>query len=92
MVGEWNALIDRARQSGTIAFYTKGYAELIPRIRELTENPDVPADRRESLVPLLENHGRHLAARKRVEQFLDAAHRHRNQPCSLSKRRRTGPA
>ena len=77
VIGEWNALIDRARHSGTIAFYMKGYSELIPRIRELTENPNVPADRRETLVPLLENRDRHLAARKRVEDFLEAAERHR---------------
>ncbi|MCY4478435.1 MAG: hypothetical protein OXB97_00905, partial [Rhodospirillales bacterium] len=83
VIGEWNALIDRARQSGTIAFYMKGYSELIPRIRALTENPDVPADRRESLVPLLESHERHLTARKRVEDFLDAAERHRHRRNAL---------
>ena len=83
VIGEWNALIDRARQSGTIAFYTEGYAALIPRIRELKENPDVPADRRESLVPLLENHGRQVAARKRIEDFLDATGRHGNRRVDL---------
>ena len=83
VIGEWNALIDRARQSGTIAFYTEGYAPLIPRIRELSENPDVPADRRESLVPLLENHGRQVAARKRIEDFLDATGRHGNRRVDL---------
>ena len=83
VIGEWNALIDRARQSGTIAFYMKGYAGLIPRIRELKENPDVPADRRESLVPLLENHARQVAARKRVEDFLDATGRHGNRRNAL---------
>ena len=85
VIGEWNALIDRARQSGTIAFYTEGYAALIPRIRELSENPDVPADRRESLVPLLEDHERQVAARKRVEDFLDAAGRHGNRRNALEK-------
>ena len=83
VIGEWNALIDRARHSGTIAFYMKGYSELIPRIRALTENPDVPADRRESLVPLLESHERHLTGRKRVEDFLDAAERHRHRRNAL---------
>ncbi len=63
----------------------EGYSELIPRIRELTENPDVPADRRESLVPLLENHGRQVAARKRVEDFLDATGRHGNRRNALEK-------
>ena len=83
VIGEWNALIDRARQSGTIAFYMKGYAGLIPRIRELKENPDVPADRRESLVPLLENHERRVKARKRVEDFLEAAKQHRHRRNAL---------
>ena len=83
VIGEWNALIDRARQSGTIAFYTEGYAALIPRIRELKENRDVPAVRRESLVPLLENHTRQVAARKRVEDFLDATGRHGNRRNAL---------
>ncbi len=83
VIGEWSALIDRARQSGTIAFYTKGYAGLIPRIRDLSENPDVPADRRESLVPLLENHGRQVAARKRVEDFLEATGRYGNRRVDL---------
>ena len=56
---------------------------MIPRIRELKENPDIPADRRESLVPLLESHERHLAARKRVEEFLDATGRHGNRRVDL---------
>ena len=51
VIREWNALIDHARRSGTIEFYTRGYAGLIQRIQELTENPDVPADRRESSGP-----------------------------------------
>ncbi len=83
VIGEWNALVDRARRSGTIAFHTEGYAALIPRIRELTENPDVPAEKRESLVPLLENHGRQAAAHKRVEDFLDATGRHGNRRSAL---------
>ena len=76
VIGEWNALIDRARQSGTIAFYTKGYAGLIPRIRELAENPDVPDDRRESLDPILKSDEHHRATRKRIEDFLDTTERH----------------
>ena len=83
VIREWNALIGRARQSGAIAFYTKGYAGLIPRIRELTENPDVPTDRRESLVPIIENDERHVAARRRIEQFLDATGRHRDRRIAL---------
>ena len=92
VMGEWNALVDRARQSGAIAFYTEGYAGLIPGIRELTENPDVPADRRESLAPLLESHERH----RRGAQAGRAVPRYRPPAQEtggpLSKRRRTRPA
>ena len=83
VIGEWNALIDHARRSGTIAFYTRGYAGLIQRIRELRENPDIPADRRESLDPILKNDERHRAASRRVEQFLDATGRHRDRRIAL---------
>ena len=69
----------RARSRST----RKGYAELIPRIRELAENPGTPADKRAPLIQSLENHERHLAARKRVERFLDAAHRHRDRRAAL---------
>ena len=83
VIGEWNALIDRARQSGTIAFYAEGYAGLIPRIREFKENPDVPADKREALVPLLENHESQTAARKRIEEFLADTGRQGNRRVDL---------
>ena len=72
---EWNALIERARQAGTLSFYDKGYAGLIPRIRALAENPDIPARRRAPMIRALENHERHVATRKSVENVLDAAGR-----------------
>ena len=43
---DWNSLIEDARQTGTPSFYAKGYMDIIPRIRELTENPDIPAKSR----------------------------------------------
>ena len=70
------ALNERARQSGTLSFYTRGYAELIPRIRALADNPDIPSARREPIIRTLQYHERHLAARKTVEDFLAAADRH----------------
>ncbi len=39
---DWNSLIEGARQTGTLSFYAKGYEDMIPRIRSLAENPDVP--------------------------------------------------
>ena len=76
VVREWNALVERARQSGTLSFYTGGYAELIPRIRALAENPDIPSERRAPMIRALQYHERHLAARTKVEDFLAAAGRH----------------
>ncbi|MDE0390403.1 MAG: relaxase domain-containing protein [Rhodospirillales bacterium] len=83
LVRDWTALIERARRSGTIAFYTAGYAEVMARMQELAETPGIPSDKRAQVVRVLENRDRHVAARKRVDQFLDAAHRHRNRRCAL---------
>ena len=82
-IGEWNALIERARRLGTIEFYTAGYAEVMARMEELAETPGIPSDKRAQVVRVLENRNRHVAARKRVEQFLDAAHRHRDRRFAL---------
>ena len=40
---DWNSLIEDARQAGIPLFYAKAYMDIIPRIRELMENPDIPA-------------------------------------------------
>ena len=61
---DWNSLIEDARQTGTPSFYAKGYMDIIPRIRELTENPDIPAKSRAPLIQVLENHQRFLSTRK----------------------------
>ena len=75
-VREWNALNERARQSGTLPFYAGGYAELILRMRALAENPDIPAASRAPMIRTLQGHEHHLAARKKVEDFLAGADRH----------------
>ena len=80
---EWKALVERARRSGTLAFYTQGYADLIPRIRVLAENPDIPAQRRAPLNQVLQNHERHLVTRKKVEDFLAATERHMDRRVAL---------
>ncbi len=73
---EWKALNERARQSGTIAFYARGYAELVPRIRAVAESFDIPLENRDPMVRTLQLHERHLAARKEIEDFLAGAERH----------------
>ena len=73
---DWNAFIEGARQAGIVSFYAKGYAEMIPRIRVLAENPDVPAVTRAPMMQVLENHQRYLSTRKHIEDYLDQVDRH----------------
>ena len=73
---DWNAFIEGARQAGIMTFYAKGYADMIPRIRALAENPDVPAVTRVPMMQVLENHQRYLSTRKHIEDYLDQVDRH----------------
>ena len=82
---DWNELIERVRQTGEPLFYAKGYVDMIPRIRELTENPDIPAERRELMIEALEKYQRDLSAQKYVEDYLDAAERHMDTHASLQR-------
>ena len=82
---DWSELIERVRQAGEPLFYAKGYVDIIPRIRELTENPDIPAGTRAPMIEALENHQRDLLARQYVEDYLDAAERHMDTHASLQR-------
>ena len=82
---DWNELIERVQQTGEALFYAKGYADMIPRIRELTENPDIPAETRAPMIEALDNHHRDLSARQYVEDHLDAAERHMDTHASLQR-------
>ena len=73
---DWNAFIEGARQAGILSFYAKGYADMIPRIRALAENPDIPAVTRAPMMQVLENHQHYLSTRKHVEDYLDQVDRH----------------
>ena len=73
---DWNTFIEDARQAGIMTFYAKGYADMIPRIRALAENPDVPAVTRAPMMQVLENHQRYLSTRKHIEDYLDQVDRH----------------
>ena len=61
---DWSELIERVRQTGEPLFYAKGYADMIPRIQALAENPDIPAETRAPMIEALENHQRDLSARQ----------------------------
>ena len=82
---DWNELIERVQQTGEPLFYAKGYAAMIPSIRALAENPDIPAGTRAPMIEALENHQRDLSARKHVEDYLAAAERHMNTHASLQR-------
>ena len=73
---DWNAFIEGARQAGIMTFYAKGYADMIPRIQALAENPHVPAVTRAPMMQVLENHQRYLSTRKHIEDYLDQVDRH----------------
>ena len=80
---DWNSLIEDARQTGTPSFYAKGYMEIIPRIQESSENPDIPAKSRAPLIQALENHQRYLSTRKHILDYPGEAERHMDARASL---------
>ena len=80
---DWNSLIEDARQTGTPSFYAKGYMDIIPRIRELMENPDIPAKSRAPLIQVLENHQRYLSTRRHILDYPGEAERHMGARASL---------
>ena len=80
---DWNSLIEDARQTGTTSFYAKGYMEIIPRIRESSENPDIPAKSRAPLIRVLENHQRFVSTRKHILDYPGEAERHMDARASL---------
>ena len=80
---DWNSLIEDARQAGIPSFYAKGYMDIIPRIRGLMENPDIPAKSRAPLIQVLENHQRYLSTRKHILDYPGEAERHMDARASL---------
>ena len=80
---DWNSLLEDARQTGEPLFYAKGYMDIILRIRELTENPDIPAKSRAPLIQVLENHQRYLSTRKHILDYPGVAQRHVDARASL---------
>ena len=80
---DWNSLIEDARQAGIPLFYAKGYMDIVPRIRELTENPDIPAKSRAPLIQVLENHQRYLSTRRHILEYPGEAQRHMDARASL---------
>ena len=80
---DWNALIEDARQAGIPSFYANGYMDMIPRIRELMENPDIPAKPRAPLIQAQENHQRYLSTRKHILNYPGEVERHMDARATL---------
>ena len=80
---DWNSLIEDGRQAGIPLFYAKGYMDIIPRIRELMENPDIPVKSRAPLIQVLENHQRYLSTRKHILDYPGEVERHLDARASL---------
>ena len=79
----WNSLIEDARQAGIPLFYAKGYMDIVPRVRELMENPDIPAKSRAPLIQVLENHQRYLSTRKHILDYPGEVERQMDARASL---------
>ena len=82
---DWSELIERVRQTEEPLFYAKGYSDMIPRIRALAENPDIPAETRAPMIEALEKYRLDLSARQYVEDYLDATERHMDTHASLQR-------
>ena len=80
---DWNSLIEDARQAGIPLFYAKGYMDIISRVRELTENLDIPAKSRAPLIQVLENHQRYLSTRKHILDYPGEVERQMDARASL---------
>ena len=80
---DWNSLIEDARQAGIPLFYAKGYMDIIPRIRGLMENPDIPAKSRAPLIQVLENHQHYISTRKQILEYPGEAQRQMDARASL---------
>ena len=76
---DWNQLDKRAGDAGVSIFDMEGSDRLISHMRALMENPDLEAGMRQSLAGVLENHERHFAARKHIEDWLTAGAEHMRQ-------------
>ena len=80
---DWNSIIEDARQAGIPLFYANGYMDIIPRIRGLMDNPDIPAKSRAPLIQVLENHQRYLSTRKHILDYPGEAQRQMDARASL---------
>ena len=82
---DWNSLIEDARQAGIPLFYAKGYMNIIPRVRELMENGQIPARSQAPLIQVLENHQHYLSTRKHILDYPGEVERHMDGRAALQR-------
>ena len=73
---DWNDLVAVANQDARPLPLVRGYEELIGRVRDLADHPELPSTEREELAELLDYHRSETAARRAVHDYLAAADRH----------------
>ena len=73
---EWNDLVAVANRAKLPLPLVRGYEDLIDRVRDLAEHPQLPSNEQQELTGLLDYHRTETAACSVVHQYLAAAERH----------------
>ena len=73
---DWNDLVAVANRAKLPLPLVRGYNELIGRVQDLAEHPQLPSTEHQELTGLLEYHRTETAARSAVHDYLGAAERH----------------
>ena len=73
---DWNDLVAGANRAGLPLPLVGGYDELIGRVQNLAEHPQLPSTEHQELTGLLDYHRSETAARSAVHDYLAAAEHH----------------
>ena len=73
---DWNDLVAGANRAGLPLSLVRGYDELIGRVRDLAEHPQLPSTEHQELTGLLDYHRTETAARGAVHDYFAAAEHH----------------
>ena len=73
---DWNDLVAGANRAGLPLPLVHGYDELIARVQDLADHPQLPVTEHQELTGLLDYHRTETAARSAVHDYLAAAERH----------------
>ena len=73
---DWNDLVAGANRAGLPLPLVRGYDELIGRVRDLAEHPQISSTEHQELTGLLDYHRTEATARSSVHDYLAAAERH----------------